>query len=176
LQFSSFINAQLAPLCPALQHASIMEENRQLWGAVAHINATLHAGRAAMLSEAFQQQQQEPLPASQHTAPLGQAPTPATATTAGGISPTDLEDVFASPDPMCLAEACGMLFSPAPATAKLLAGQQATASAAGTAPVSKARKLFAEELAAVACCGGAMGPEPEGLALLGDLPKLDFVH
>ncbi|GAB4822174.1 hypothetical protein N2152v2_009220 [Parachlorella kessleri] len=190
------------------QHSSILEENQQLWNAVAHVNATLHAGRAALLAEAatalkHEQYQQQQGPSHQSQQDHDLDPSAAgtshagTAPAAGGISSPclddDDDDLFsASPDPLCLAEACGMLFSPAPAAgkaAKLLGGKQqkvAAGGAAGTAaagaagPANKPRKLFEDELAAAAagCCAAGVGAGSweAGLQLLEDLPHLEFVH
>ena len=191
-----------------MQHSGILEENQQLWNAVAHINATLHAGRAALLAEAAtalqheQYQQLRPSHQSQELDPsaAGTMPAAGGAPASEGISPPclddhdDDEDLFsASPDPMCLAEACGMLFSPAPAAGKagkLLGGKQqrqgAAVKAAGSAavgaagPANKPRKLFEDELAAAAagCCPAdeGVGGWEAGLQLLEDLPHLEFVH
>ena len=190
-----------------MQHSGILEENQQLWNAVAHINATLHAGRAALLAEAataLHHEQYHHLGPS-HQSQLDQEPPAAgqavragaTAPAGEGISPPCLDhdddaddDLFsASPDPMCLAEACGMLFSPAPAAAgkagkqqQIAAGGAATDSAAAGAagPANKPRKLFEDELAAAAagCCGAGVGAGgwEAGLQLLEDLHQLEFVH
>lgn len=135
-----------------------MEENQQLWNAVAHINATLHAGRASLLAAALQAAAPQQLLAE----PAAPAAKPAAASGASGGPSPDLADMFgSSPDPMCLAEACGMLFSPAPAKLPK------------EVPVNKPRKLFEDEMQC--CVAGAGAP---GLPLLVDLPmpKLELSH
>ena len=83
--------------------------------------------------------------------------------------------MLGSPDPLCLAEACGMLFSPAPA--KLAAKAASKVAAVEAGPAAKpGRKLFQDEL----CCGGkGEKGAAEGPLALDDLPampKLEFAH
>lgn len=155
-----------------MQHTAVMEENHQLWNAVAHLTACMHAARAAMAADA---RRAAALLAEEEAAlllsspdglseltlsppedPTPLPPAPAQAATisappAAGAAP-GLADLFgASPDALCLAEACGMLFSPAPARLPK------------AAPLNKPRKLFEEELAGGKAGGCGAAPEAAGL-------------
>lgn len=121
-----------------------MEENRQLWSAMAHINATIHAGQASLVSPAAAATIMQPTAINQTSSVT--VPRHDTEVFAGS---EDLSNMLgASPDPMCLAEACGMLFSPALATK--ISAKQAFA--------NKPRKLFEDEfVTGISCKEGQEG-------------------